>query len=74
MERVEIERIARLIICDYGLPLRLHTVSIEQAGRCVVGFSDSYSGETVSVGIWCDAKVSAHRVRESLKSGLHVND
>ena len=59
----------------YGLPLKLREVMIEAAGRCTVGFSDSYSGAaTVSVGIWCDAKVSPHGVRESLKKGLQVAD
>ena len=75
MEQAEIEQIARVIVREYGLPLKLREVMIEPAGRCTVGFSDSYSGAaTVSVGIWCDAKVSPHGVRESLKKGLQVAD
>ena len=75
MEQAEIEQIARVIVREYGLPLKLREVMIGAAGRCTVGFSDSYSGAAaVSVGIWCDAKVSAHGVRESLKKGLQVAD
>ena len=75
MEQAEIEQIARVIVREYGLPLKLREVMIEAAGRCTVGFSDSHSGTaTVSVGIWCDAKVSPHGVRESIKKGLQVAD
>ena len=75
MEQAEIEKIAKVIVREYGLPLKLREVSIEPAGRCTVGFADSYSGATtVSVGIWCDAKVSPHGVRESLKRALQVVD
>ena len=75
MEQAEIEKIARVIVRDYGLPLKFRQVSVEMAGRCTVGFTDSYSGATtVSVGIWCDGKVSAHGVRESLKKGLKIAD
>ena len=74
MERDEIERIARVVVRDYGLSLKLDRVSIGQTGQCTVGFADSYSGASVSVGIWCDEKVSPHGVRESLKRGLQVAD
>ena len=75
MEQAEIEQIARVVVREYGLPLTLREVMIQPAGRCTVGFSDSHSGTaTVSVGIWCDAKVSPHGVRESIKKGLQVAD
>ena len=32
MERLDIEQIARLVVRDYGLRLRLATVSIERTG------------------------------------------
>jgi hypothetical protein len=73
MERADIEQIARLVLRDYGLPLKLRTVSVERTGECTVGFADSYSGSTtVSVGIWCDSKASPYAVRESLKKALEV--
>ena len=75
MKRDDIERIAKVVLRDYGLPFRLHTVTPVVAGRCAVGFADSYSGQpTVSVDVWCDDKASPHSVRESLKSGLNVSD
>ena len=75
MKPADIERIAQVILREYGLPLKLRQVAIEPAGRCTVGFADSYSGAmTVSVAIWCAAKVSPHGVRESLKKGLQVAD
>ncbi len=71
--RTDIEQIARLVLRDYGLPLKLQTVSVEPTGRCTIGFADSYSGQaTVSVDIWCDGKVSPYGVRESLKKALEV--
>ena len=74
MEHVDIEQIARLVVRDYGLPLRFDAVSAAEPGRCIVGFTDPYSRATTSVGIWCDAKASPRSVRESLKQGLQVND
>ena len=75
MEPTDIERIARLIVRDYGLPLRFDKVSLEHAGKCVVEFADAYRrAPSISVGIWCDERVSAYAVRESLKRGLQVND
>lgn len=75
MDRFDIERIAQTIIRDYGLPVRVATLSFERAGRCIVQVSERCSpGTTVAVGVWCDAKASPHYVRESLKQGLHVSD
>lgn len=75
MEHSEIERIALTILRDYGLPFRFEGVTASQAGRCAVGFTHAFSGGApLSVNIWCDAKTSPHRVRESLKSGLDVSD
>jgi hypothetical protein len=75
MERADIEHIARLVLTDYGVHLKLRAVSIVQAGRCTVGFSDGSSpATTVSVPVWCDAKASPYGVRESLKKGLQIPD
>jgi hypothetical protein len=74
MEQMEVEQIARVIVRDYGLPLKLCKVSMQPNGECTVGFVDAYSGlETVSVGVWCDARVSAYGIRESLKRALDVD-
>jgi len=69
----DVERIARLVLRDYGLPLTLRTVSMEPNGECRIEFADAVTGRAVtSVGIWCDAKVSPYGVRESLKRALQV--
>jgi len=73
VERADVEKIARLVLRDYGLPLTLRTIDMERTGACTIGFADPYSGgATVSVGIWCDAKTSPYGVRESLKKALEV--
>lgn len=75
MERLDIEQIARHVLRDYALPFKLNSVKFEDGGRCTVGFADPYSaGGTLSVGVWCDAKTSAYRVRELLKQQLQVTD
>jgi hypothetical protein len=75
MELADVEKIARSILRDYGLPLRLETVAVERPGRCVIGFSSQYSpANAFKFGIWHDTKVSSHNIRESLKRGLQVND
>ena len=74
MQLIEIEGIARTVLRDYGLPLQFEAISPERAGQCTVAFSDAFSGATVCVGVWCDAKVSPHQVRESLKRWLHVSE
>jgi hypothetical protein len=70
----DIERIAQVLLRDYALPLKIRGVTLEEAGRCTIGFADRYSGEATVVGIWCDGKVSPHSVRESLKRGLEIVD
>jgi len=74
VQPTEIERIARTVLRDYGLPFQIDAVSPEQTGHCTVAFSDALSGVIVRVGVWCDAKVSPYHVRESLKRGLHVSE
>jgi hypothetical protein len=74
MSRADIEHIAKTVLRDYGAPFRFGAVSPERQGQCTIGFSDMVSGAAVSVGIWCDDKVSAHHVRESIKRALRVAD
>lgn len=75
MLTTDIEAIARVVVRDYGLPLRLAHVSTEPTGRCVVGFSHTCgAGTAVSIPLWCDARVSPYQVRESIKRGLEVAD
>ena len=75
MERSDVEQIARLILRDYALPLKLNAVRFEHGGRCTLGFSNGDgAGSTVNVGVWCDAKTSPYFVREALKRELNVSD
>ena len=74
MRDADVEQIARTVVRDYGLPLKFGAVSTERPGHCTVGFLDSHSGETLSVGVWCDGKATPHHVRESLKRALSVSD
>jgi hypothetical protein len=74
MERSDIENIARVVLRDYALPLKLDGVRVD-GGRCTIDFADPYcAGARVNVGVWCDAKTSAYGVRELLKKQLHVTD
>jgi hypothetical protein len=70
----DVEQIARTVIREYGLPYRFDAVTAGRAGECRVGFSDTFSGATVEVDVWCDAKASPYAIRESLKRGLDVSD
>jgi len=74
MSTLDVEAIARVVVRDYGLPLRLALVSTAPTGECIVGFAHTCAGPDVSIALWCDAKVSAHHVRESIKRGLQVGD
>jgi hypothetical protein len=75
MLTTDVEAIARVVVRDYGLPLRLAHVSTEPTGQCVVGFSHTWgAGADVSIPLWCDGRVSAYQVRESIKRGLQVAD
>jgi hypothetical protein len=74
MHPADVEQIARLVLRDYALPLRFDAITHESAGQCTVDFLERYGGAKRRVAVWCDGKVSAHNVRESLKRGLDVTD
>jgi hypothetical protein len=74
MQPADVEQIARLVLRDYALPLRFDAITPDRAGQCTVGFFEVHGGAKRQVAVWCDGKVSAHHVRESLKRGLDVAD
>jgi len=74
VEAVDIEQIARGLVREYALPLTVRGVSLVEPGRCTIGFADRYSGAATIVGVCCDARVSRHHVRESLKRELDICD
>ena len=59
MRRADVAQIARVVVRDYGSPLRLGVVSAQEGGKCAVDLLEALTDGTVSVGIWCDAKVSS---------------
>jgi hypothetical protein len=71
---LDVEQIARMVIREYALPYRFREVTAARPGECTVGFSDAFSGATLRVNVWCDAKASPYAVRESLKRGLDITD
>jgi hypothetical protein len=74
MEILDIERIANLVVRDYGLPFRI-VISPESDGKRVVSFSDPLSTRSsAEVAVWCDAKATPYAVRETLKRALEVSD
>ena len=75
MESIDIERIATLVVRDYGLPFRINSVSCESQGKRVVAFTDPYSAQLAAqVSVWCDSKATPYSVRETLKRALEVAD
>jgi hypothetical protein len=73
MDHNDIEQIARRVLRDYGLQLRLIAVSsVDREGACIIELSDSCSRPTLRVPVWCGGKSSPSAVRESLKKALEV--
>jgi hypothetical protein len=73
MERMDIQRMADSVLRDYGVPLRVSTISIADAGW-TIAFDSAYPGRPgKQVALRCD-RASAHHIRESLKRSLSVTD
>ena len=73
MERVDVQRMADSVLRDYGVPLKVSTISAIAAGW-TIAFAGFYPGSpSVEVNLNCD-RSSAYHVRESLKRGLSVFD
>lgn len=75
MDPIEIERIARLVIRDFGLPFRFAAISPLKERQRTIEFANAHGTlPGVSVVVWCDDKASAYSVREAIKQGLQVSD
>ena len=73
MERVDVQRMADSVLRDYGVPLKVSTISAIAAGW-TIAFAGVYPGSpSVEVNLNCD-RSSVHHVRESLKKSLAVCD
>jgi len=73
MESIEVARIAKDVVREYGLPLSLTSVSMTPALGWTVLFTDVYCGAQ-RVDTRCDTASSAHRLRESLKAKLDISE
>lgn len=75
MESIEVARIAKDVVREYGLPLSLTSVSMTPALGWTVLFTDAYGGaQRVAVDTRCDSTSSAYRLRESLKAKLDISE
>jgi hypothetical protein len=73
MERTDVQRMADSVLRDYGVPLKVSTISMAAAGW-TIAFDSAYPGAPgKQVDLRCDRN-SAHHVRESLKRSLSLTD
>ena len=73
MELNDVQRIADSVLREYGVPMRVSTISPAAAGW-TIAFAGAYAGSrSLEVNLKCD-RSSAHHVRESLKKSLDVGD
>ena len=73
MERSDVQRMADSVLREYGVPLKVSTISMMDAGW-TISFDSFYPGRPgKQVALRCDRN-SAHHVRESLKRSLSLTD
>ena len=73
MERTDVQRLADSVLREYGVPMKVSTISAAAAGW-TIAFAGAYSGmPSFEVNLNCDGS-SAYHVRESLKKSLAVCD
>ena len=74
MERIDVQRMADSVLRDYGVPLKVSTISAAEAGWAIA-FAGSYPGSPLKqVMLRCGARSSVHHVRASLKRSLDLCD
>ena len=75
MELNDVQRMADSVLREYGVPMKVSTISARAAGW-TIAFASSYAGSlapSFEVNLNCD-RSSVHHVRESLKKSLAVCD
>jgi hypothetical protein len=73
MELHDVQRMADSVLREYGVPMKVSTISAVPAGW-TVAFAGFYPGsKPIEVKLACD-RSSAYHVRESLKKSLAVCD
>jgi len=73
MERIDVQRMADSVLRQYGVPMKVSTISAVAAGW-TVAFAGFYPGsKPMEVNLTCD-RSSPHHIREPLKRSLDVAD
>ena len=74
MELHDVQRMADSVLREYGVPMKVSTISAAAAGW-TIAFASSYNPASPSfeVNLNC-GRSSVHHVRESLKKSLAVCD
>lgn len=73
MDLNDVQRMADSVLREYGVPMKVSTISPSAAGW-TIAFASHYAGAPAfEVNLSCD-RSSAHHVRESLKKSLAVCD
>jgi hypothetical protein len=73
MELNDVQRMADSVLREYGLPMKVSTISAAPAGW-TIAFAGFYPGSVaVHVNLSC-GRSSPYHVRESLKKSLAVSD
>jgi hypothetical protein len=73
MELHDVQRMADSVLREYGVPMKVSTISAVAAGW-TVAFAGFYPGsKPVHVNLACE-RSSAYLIRESIKKSLDVGD
>jgi hypothetical protein len=73
MELIDVQRMADSVLREYGVPMKVSTISAADAGW-TIAFEGHYPGAPSFQVNLCGGRTSAHHVRESLKKSLAVCD
>jgi hypothetical protein len=74
MERVDVQRMADSVLREYGVPLKVSTISAAEAGWAIAFTGNAPGSPLKEVILRCGGKRSVHHIRESLKRSLDVLD
>jgi hypothetical protein len=73
MERIDVQRMADSVLREYGVPMKVSTISAAEAGW-TVAFAGFYPGsKPMEISLPC-GRSSAYHIRESLKRSLDLTD
>ncbi len=73
MELHDVQRMADSVLREYGVPMKVSSISPVTSGWTVAFAAFHPGAKPIEINLSCD-RSSAHHVRESLKRGLDVDD